>query len=79
MISALLIDLDDTLYDERTYVLSGFRAVAEELAQRHPRLDASALAAGMEAELDAYGRESPTPSRGSQNPIGWPSSPTVWR
>ena len=45
MISALLIDLDDTLYDERTYVLSGFRAVAEELAQRHPRLDAAALAA----------------------------------
>ena len=56
MISALLIDLDDTLYDERTYVLSGFRAVAEELAQRHPRLDAAALAAGMEAELDAHGR-----------------------
>ena len=56
MISALLIDLDDTLYDERTYVLSGFHAVAQELAQRHPRLDAATLAAGMEAELDAHGR-----------------------
>ncbi|WP_312166586.1 HAD family hydrolase [Phenylobacterium sp.] len=56
MICALLIDLDDTLYDERTYVLSGFRAVADELAQRHPRLDAAALAASMEAELDAHGR-----------------------
>lgn len=56
MISALLIDLDDTLYDERTYVLSGFSAVAQELARRHPRLDAAALAAGMEAELDTHGR-----------------------
>ena len=56
MISALLIDLDDTLYDERSYVLSGFRAVAGELARRHPQLDAETLAAGMEAELDANGR-----------------------
>ncbi|KQW69280.1 hypothetical protein ASE17_12425 [Phenylobacterium sp. Root77] len=56
MISTLLIDLDDTLYDERTYVLSGFRAVAADLARRHPRLDEAALAAGMEAELDAHGR-----------------------
>lgn len=56
MISALLIDLDDTLYDERSYVLSGFRAVAAELAERHPRLDAGDLAAAMEAELDAHGR-----------------------
>lgn len=56
MISALLIDLDDTLYDERSYVLSGFRAVAAELTRRQPHLDAEALAAGMEAELDARGR-----------------------
>lgn len=56
MISALLIDLDDTLYDERSYVLSGFRAVAAELAGRYPNLDAQALAAAMEAELDAHGR-----------------------
>jgi putative hydrolase of the HAD superfamily len=31
MVKAILFDLDDTLYDEKTYVVSGFWAVAEEL------------------------------------------------
>lgn len=56
MARALIIDLDDTLYDERTYVLSGFRAVAAEVAARHARVDADALFAAMRAELDAHGR-----------------------
>lgn len=56
MIGALLIDLDDTLYDERTYVLSGFRAVAAELARQYPHIRPRALTAVMTAELDARGR-----------------------
>lgn len=56
MIRALLIDMDDTLYDERNYVLSGFRAVAAEIARRVPTLDAATLHADMVAELDANGR-----------------------
>lgn len=56
MARALLIDLDDTLYDERSYVLSGFRAVADEVARRFPHVDASRLLADMTAELDAHGR-----------------------
>ena len=31
MVKAILFDLDDTLYDEKTYVVSGLWAVAEEL------------------------------------------------
>ena len=30
----IVFDLDDTLYDERTYVMSGFAAVAEMLHDR---------------------------------------------
>jgi len=56
MARALIIDLDDTLYDERSYVLSGFRAVAAEVAGRHPGVDADALFGAMQAELDAHGR-----------------------
>jgi putative hydrolase of the HAD superfamily len=56
MIRALIIDLDDTLYDERDYVLSGFRAVAAEIARRFPEADAPHLFAEMVAELDAHGR-----------------------
>jgi putative hydrolase of the HAD superfamily len=35
MIKAIIFDLDDTLYPERAYVLSGFRAVAKYLEQKH--------------------------------------------
>ncbi len=31
MVKAILFDLDDTLYDEKTYVASGFRSVARDL------------------------------------------------
>src|SRR5436190_6118500 len=56
MTRAVILDLDDTLYDERTYVLSGFRAVARDLAANHPDIGADRLYAGMVAELDAHGR-----------------------
>ena len=56
MVRALLIDLDDTLYDERSYVLSGFRAVAAEVARLLAGVDAERLFLGMVAELDAHGR-----------------------
>ena len=56
MVRALIIDLDDTLYDERTYVLSGFRAVAHEIARRYPGTQAKRLMDNMVADLDAHGR-----------------------
>ena len=37
MIKAFLFDLDDTLYPERDYVLSGFKAVADSLARQTDR------------------------------------------
>jgi putative hydrolase of the HAD superfamily len=40
--SAILFDLDDTLYPERSFVLSGFRAAADHAASFLP-LDANAL------------------------------------
>jgi putative hydrolase of the HAD superfamily len=56
VIRALLIDMDDTLYDERDYVLSGFRAVAEAVAGQNPGVDPEAFYADMVAELAAHGR-----------------------
>jgi putative hydrolase of the HAD superfamily len=56
MARALIIDLDDTLYEERRYVLSGFRAVAAEISRRFPQVDAGRVFSDMLAELDAHGR-----------------------
>lgn len=56
MIRLLFIDMDDTLYDEGSYVLSGFRAVAEAVAARFPGAEADALYGDMIAELTAKGR-----------------------
>lgn len=56
MVKALILDLDDTLYDERDYVLSGFRAVAGEIVRRFPAVEAEGLYGLMVAELDAHGR-----------------------
>jgi putative hydrolase of the HAD superfamily len=53
---ALLIDLDDTLYDERSYVLSGFRAVAAAIAEAFPHVCADAMSADLAARLDSEGR-----------------------
>ncbi len=52
---AVLFDLDDTLYPERTFVASGFAAVARHLASRHA-LDAATLAARLVALERAQGR-----------------------
>lgn len=51
----LIFDLDDTLYDERQYVESGFRAVAEMGRQRW-QLDATASFEYLCQLLDEYGR-----------------------
>ncbi len=55
MIKALLLDLDDTLYDEGAYVRSGFAVVARELASRSGR-PASEIEAFLEGELLSRGR-----------------------
>ncbi len=52
---ALLIDLDDTLYDERHYVESGFAAVAIELARSSDR-PAPMIERTLLTELDRSGR-----------------------
>lgn len=52
---AVLFDLDDTLYPERAFVESGFRAVSRFLAARHD-LDEGGLLARMLAILDREGR-----------------------
>ena len=56
MIRALLLDLDDTLYDELSYVRSGFRAVARHLARHLAGADECALARSMMAALQRQGR-----------------------
>jgi putative hydrolase of the HAD superfamily len=50
-----IFDLDDTLYDERTYVTSGFRAVAAWLARRYS-VGSGEILRQMEAHLDQFGR-----------------------
>jgi putative hydrolase of the HAD superfamily len=51
----LIFDLDDTLYPERAYVESGFRAVADDLARRCG-WDATSSYEQMIATLDREGR-----------------------
>jgi putative hydrolase of the HAD superfamily len=51
----VVLDLDDTLYPEITFVHSGFRAVAADLADRFG-IDEQAAFDAMLAELDAHGR-----------------------
>jgi len=35
MIKAIIFDLDDTLYPEKKFIMSGFRAVAKYLSKKH--------------------------------------------
>lgn len=51
----LIFDLDDTLYDERTFVLSGFSAVARYLEEKYG-LNAASSFNLMESLLDTEGR-----------------------
>lgn len=53
--SVLVLDLDDTLYDERSFVRSGFRAVAAWGEERYG-LDRAASFATMMALLESQGR-----------------------
>lgn len=54
-IKAVLFDLDDTLYDEGTFVASGFRTVAAHIADR-VGLDKQEVFAAMKAVLTTDGR-----------------------
>lgn len=51
----LIFDLDDTLYDERTFVLSGFLAVARYLEEKYGLNTASSFTL-MQSLLDTEGR-----------------------
>ena len=55
MIRAVLFDLDDTLYDESSYVTSGFREVAARISE-DLNVDAARVLACMQAELARSGR-----------------------
>lgn len=37
-IEAIILDLDDTLYNEEDYIRSGYKEIAQEIAQRYPKL-----------------------------------------
>ena len=54
-IKAVFFDLDDTLYDELTFVHGGFRAVAETVAQRFG-LDARQVCECLHKALQQHGR-----------------------
>jgi len=54
-ISAFLIDLDDTLYDERQFVDEGYRAVAAQIAKHH-NCNTQAVFARLSYEHQKYGR-----------------------
>lgn len=56
MVRALLIDLDDTLYDEASYVRSGMAAIAGEIARLPGTPSAAQVTAELLAELDRSGR-----------------------
>ena len=55
MIKALILDLDDTLYDESTYVTSGLQAVARYMAEQYAANE-DKLFALMQADIAKNGR-----------------------
>ena len=55
MIKALILDLDDTLYDESTYVTSGLQAVARYMAEQYAANE-DELFALMQADIAKNGR-----------------------
>jgi putative hydrolase of the HAD superfamily len=56
MVTTVIFDLDDTLYPERDYCMSGFRAVAAYIAERFARASAEQLFEAMQAEFAAGNR-----------------------
>lgn len=53
MISTIVFDMDDTLYDERDYYKSGFAAIAEFISGRDKALSAEKIAAALWAQFEA--------------------------
>lgn len=53
MISTIVFDLDDTLYDERDYYKSGFAAVAEFVSSRDNKIIADKIAAALWSQFEA--------------------------
>lgn len=56
MVTTVIFDLDDTLYPERDYCMSGFRAVAAYIAERFASVPAAPLFEAMRAEFEAGNR-----------------------
>jgi putative hydrolase of the HAD superfamily len=56
MVSTIIFDLDDTLYDEIDYCKSGFRAVAQYVAERFPGASADSLYEAMLGQFEAGNR-----------------------
>jgi len=56
MVSTIIFDLDDTLYDEIDYCRSGYRAAAEYIAERFPGASAVALYEAMLREFESGNR-----------------------
>ena len=54
--SVIVFDLDDTLYEELSYVRGGFRAVAEFIAERTGRVAADECYDWLNEEMEANGR-----------------------
>ncbi|QEY24949.1 HAD family hydrolase [Neisseria animalis] len=52
--SVVVFDLDDTLYAEYDYKLSGIRAVCTLIAETHPQFDAESLAASIRADRNNW-------------------------
>lgn len=53
MISTIVFDMDDTLYDERDYYKSGFAAIAELVSGRDKEPSAEKIAAALWAQFEA--------------------------
>ncbi|HSV27706.1 MAG TPA: HAD family hydrolase [Sedimentisphaerales bacterium] len=56
MVTTVIFDLDDTLYPEREYCMSGFRAVAAYIAERFSQTAAETLFEVMRAQFNAGNR-----------------------
>lgn len=54
-LQALLIDLDDTLFDEHSYALSGYRFIAQFLAEKHGK-NADEIYSALEYHFYKFGR-----------------------
>ena len=72
MIEAVICDLDDTLFDEFTYVASGLRVVAQHMARRY-EADADVLHDVMRTDMARNGRG--TAFNAALRAVGQPDEP----